>query len=81
MLLARIILLLAGAYALVGLLVAIAFAARGVDRVDAGARGAPAGFRLLIIPGAAALWPVVLRWWARAGARRAAPLHGPEVGS
>lgn len=79
MLLARVILLLTGAYALVGLLVAIAFAARGVDRVDAGARSAPAGFRLLIIPGAAALWPVVLRWWARADARGASPSHGPRV--
>ncbi len=54
------------AYCAVGLVVGAAFVVRGVQRVDAGARGAPMLFRVLILPGAAALWPVVLRWWLRA---------------
>lgn len=65
--LAPILLLIAGLYAAVGLVVALAFATRGVSRVDHAARDAHPLFRVLIIPGAAALWPVVLRWWARAG--------------
>jgi hypothetical protein len=66
------ILLVLLAYAGVGLLIAIAFVTRGVGVVDHAARGAPWPFRLLILPGAAALWPLILvRWTAAArGARR-----------
>ena len=56
--------LLAGAYAAGGMLFAVAFAWRGAQRIDPAAQGAPWSFRLLIIPGAAALWPMLaLRWW------------------
>ncbi|MGQ0552942.1 MAG: hypothetical protein ACT4PU_06955 [Planctomycetota bacterium] len=52
------------AYALAGLVFALVFVAIGVQRVDAGARSATWGFRLLILPGAAAFWPLLLmRWW------------------
>lgn len=54
------------AYALVGVVVGAAFVARGVARVDHSAKGAPLGFRLMILPGAAALWPWVMAKWARA---------------
>lgn len=50
-------------YTAVGLLFAIAFAASGVDRIDTAAHGSGLAFRLLIIPGAAALWPLLLRRW------------------
>lgn len=63
---ANAVLLLAGAYAAVGCVVAVAFAARGIQRVDPGAAHAPIGFRLIILPGAAALWPWALAKWARA---------------
>ena len=43
-----------------GLLFAIAFVTRGVDRLDAAAKGASWGFRLLIVPGTTALWPWLL---------------------
>lgn len=47
-------------YALVGLVVGGWFAFVGAARLDHAARGAPLGFRLLIWPGAAALWPWAL---------------------
>ena len=52
-------------YALVGLLFAIVFVGYGVQRIDTQARGAGLGFRLLILPGVAAFWPMFLSRWAR----------------
>jgi hypothetical protein len=56
---------IAGGYLAVGAIVAVAFVASGIGRVDVAARGAPWTFRLLVVPGAIALWPVVLRLWWR----------------
>ncbi len=56
----------AAAYAAVGVVFAAVFAVWGVARVDPAAKGAPLGFRLLILPGCAALWPLLLRRWMRA---------------
>jgi hypothetical protein len=53
---ARIFLLALASYAAIGGVFALAFAAAGVGRI---------GFRLLILPGATALWPVLLRRWLR----------------
>lgn len=53
-------------YAAIGLVFGLAFVSRGVDRVDPGAAGAGLGFRLLILPGSAALWPLLLQRWRRA---------------
>ncbi len=53
----------AAIYALLGLLFAVAFVAFGVTRVDGAARGTGPGFRLLILPGVAPLWPLLLRRW------------------
>ena len=36
---------------------------RGVERIDPAAKGASRGFRLIIVPGAVALWPLLLRRW------------------
>ena len=52
---------LAGAYLAVGLLFAPPFAFRYVGRLDPVAGRGTWGFRLLIIPGAVALWPLLLR--------------------
>jgi hypothetical protein len=57
-------------YLAVGVVSAAAFATVGVAAVDPAAKGAPIGFRLMIVPGAAALWPLVLVRWARASRRR-----------
>jgi len=52
------------AYAGLGLVFALAFVLSGVQRLDSEARGAGIGFRLLILPGVAAFWPMFLRRWA-----------------
>jgi hypothetical protein len=53
-------------YLACGLAVGVPFVLRGVDRVDASARGASLGFRLLILPGTVALWPLMATKWIRA---------------
>jgi len=50
-------------YASVGLVFALAFVTIGVKRVDPQAVGSSVGFRLLILPGCAACWPLLLRRW------------------
>jgi hypothetical protein len=53
-------------YAAAGVVIALAFVAFGITRVQA----APVslGARILILPGAAALWPYVLARWIKASA-------------
>jgi hypothetical protein len=60
------LLLVAGAYVAVGAVVGGVFVFKGVDRVDASAKGAGLGFRLIIWPGATALWWLVAAMWLRA---------------
>jgi hypothetical protein len=57
------------AYAAVGLAVAAIFVLRGVTRVTDPPRPVSIGARLLILPGAAVLWPYVLARWLRLGGR------------
>ena len=59
---AELIVAMAGAYVVAGALFAVAFAAWGVSRVDPVARACTPGFRLIILPGATALWPLAVRW-------------------
>lgn len=68
--LARIVVAVLSSYLGVGLLFAVPFVLFGVERVDPAARGATWGFRLLILPGTAALWPLLLGRLVR---RRGAP--------
>ena len=78
---------LARGYLALGLVFAVLFVLLGVQRVDPAARGSSWGFRLVVIPGVALLWPLLLsRWWRgretpvernahrRAAARQAAPV-------
>lgn len=59
---------LAMAYAASGFAFAIAFVFYGVERIDSAAKGSSLMFRLLIFPGAVALWPLLLkRWWSGQG--------------
>jgi hypothetical protein len=55
-------------YAALGVGVALAFALFGVRRALPGAATVSWGARLLLVPGAAALWPIVLRRWRRSRA-------------
>lgn len=50
-------------YAAIGFIFAIAFATTGAARIDPSAKAAPMFFRLLVIPGATALWPLLLKRW------------------
>ena len=52
-----------GVYAGIGVLFAVPFAFVGASRLDSSARSGTLGFRLLILPGAAAFWPLLLRRW------------------
>ena len=52
-------------YAGLGLIFAVLFVWIGVQRLDAEAQGAGVGFRLLILPGVTAFWPIFLQRWAR----------------
>jgi hypothetical protein len=52
-------------YAAAGLGVGVAFVIAGAPRVLPGAWTFTPGARLLILPGAAALWPYVLLRWLR----------------
>lgn len=52
-------------YAGLGLIFAVPFVWFGVQRVDSEAHGSGAGFRLLILPGVAAFWPMFLYRWTR----------------
>jgi hypothetical protein len=53
-------------YLVVGLATAVAFVSVGIGQVLPHGMGASLGARLLIIPGAAALWPYVLLRWLQA---------------
>ena len=52
-------------YLLLGMLFAGPFVLRGVGRIDSVAAKGTWGFRLIIVPGVIALWPVLLRRWRR----------------
>jgi len=54
---------LAGLYVLVGLLFAIGFVLAGVSRVDPVAREGTWGFRMIIVPGVVAVWPLLAARW------------------
>lgn len=54
---------LTGIYAGIGVLFAAVFVTKGAGRVDPSAREGTWGFRLLIFPGAAALWPLLMTRW------------------
>ncbi len=53
-----------GVYAGLGIVFAIPFVVKGAGRVDGSAREGTWGFRVLIFPGAVALWPLLAKRWA-----------------
>ncbi len=66
MAMAELILSITGVYAVCGLLVGLPFVLFGAERIDPTVHGAPRIFRFIILPGAAALWPIVLVKWLSA---------------
>lgn len=74
---------LATLYLVVGVVFAIAFVLRGAASLDHNAAGAGVGFRLAILPGCIAFWPLLLARWKRGtpppverNAHRDAARHG-----
>lgn len=50
-------------YVVIGLVVAVPFVSFGIGRVDPAAKTAPWSFRVLVLPGVIAMWPLVLSRW------------------
>ena len=65
-----VFLILLGAYLACGLVFAIPFALVGVKKIDPHATHGSWGFRILILPGTMAFWPLLLRRWVSG-------VHGP----
>ncbi len=65
MIVAQWIVNLVMAYAVFGFAFAIVFIIFGVGKIDPAAKHSTAGFRLLILFGSAALWPLLLKRWLR----------------
>jgi hypothetical protein len=63
--LAELVVLTLALYFGMGLVFALLFAWRGAAAVDPAAREATIGFRLLIVPASALLWPLLLLRWVR----------------
>ena len=64
-----VILYLVAIYVVVGAVTALAFVTFGIARVLPPGTPVTIGARVLLLPGATALWPYVLVRWMRAGAR------------
>jgi hypothetical protein len=60
---AAALLIVLGIYLVCGLVFAVPFVLVGVKRTDPHALHGSWGFRLLILPGAVALWPLLLKRW------------------
>ena len=54
-----------GIYLATGILFGIVFAFAGASKIDPAAEGGSTGFKLLIIPGCALFWPLLLGRWVR----------------
>jgi hypothetical protein len=59
----ELLLSILGIYLLIGIVFAVPFAMWGSSKVDPAAVKGTWGFRVLIIPGSAALWPLLLPRW------------------
>ncbi|MCB9898225.1 MAG: hypothetical protein H6825_09500 [Planctomycetes bacterium] len=73
---AEIVVWTAAAWLAAGLLFAVPFLAVGAGRIDPLARTGSFGFKLVVLPGVVALWPLLLLRWTRGA--RAAPGATPH---
>lgn len=68
MIVLQVLVVAVGVYAAVGVLFAVWFVLRGAGRLDPVARSAPLRVRLLLAPGAIAVWPALVAGVRRGGA-------------
>ncbi|MFK7885323.1 MAG: hypothetical protein AB8G16_00530 [Gammaproteobacteria bacterium] len=52
-------------YVLIGFLIALPFVLRGAGAIDPSAAQGSIGFKLAILPGCIALWPLIVVLWRR----------------
>jgi hypothetical protein len=53
-------------YLVLGIVFACFFLVKGINQIDPAAHGSSWFFRLLLVPGVTALWPMMARlWWKR----------------
>jgi len=52
-----------GAYVLCGFVIGVVFVWKGVEKIDPDAKNASIGFRLIILPGVIAFWPLLAQRW------------------
>ena len=60
-----ILLVIVAVYLFAGLVFAIPFVLKGVNKIDEGAHGSKWGFRIIIIPGTIVFWPLLLKRWIK----------------
>ncbi|MAJ46341.1 MAG: hypothetical protein CBC35_03385 [Planctomycetes bacterium TMED75] len=63
---AEIILLTAASYLALGLVFAVGFSWRGWRAIEKSDAGGTLVFKIMLIPGASLLWPLLLRRWIQA---------------
>lgn len=61
----NIILYVGAFYLAIGVLFGVIFLLFGINKVDQAATGSSVWFRLIILPGIVALWPVLMARWLR----------------
>jgi hypothetical protein len=62
---AQVLTVIVAIYVAAGLLFALPFVLRGVNRIDPVAREGTWGFRMIIVPGVVVLWPMLALRWLR----------------
>jgi hypothetical protein len=61
----EIILMSLGLYIFIGFAFAVCFIFKGASSIDESAASTSLGFKALILPGSALLWPILLNKWIR----------------
>jgi len=65
MIIIYIILVIVAVYLFAGLVFAIPFVLKGVNKIDESAHESKWGFRIIIIPGTIVFWPLLLKRWLK----------------
>jgi hypothetical protein len=66
---AELFVVVLAAYAFTSAAFSVVFVLFGIHRVDPVAERSPIGFRLIVMPGVAALWPLLLTRWLKVVSR------------